>query len=86
MGHVWIGVAHRPPRTGLKTVLLVAVENLVAGLTRYAELPAHVRHGLTVLPMCPVRSVTYVPGRTHNRELVCAEFEEKREPVSDAPE
>src|SRR5512135_3703720 len=46
-----IGVAHRPPRTvaqGLKTVLLVAVENLVAGLTRYTELPAHVRHGLTV--------------------------------------
>jgi hypothetical protein len=47
-------------------------------------------HGINtsrqMLPMCPVRSVTYIPGRTHNRELVCAEFEEKREPVSDAPE
>ena len=46
-----VGVSHRPPRAigqGGKPVLLVAVENLVASLARYAELPAHLRHALAV--------------------------------------
>ena len=92
-----VGVAHRPPRAiaqGLEPVLLVAVEDLVAGLAGYAELPAESVmaspssrratkrrrssitelsfHGIhtsrhqrrKVLPMCPVRTVTYVSGRS----------------------
>ena len=46
-----VGVAHRPARPvaqGLKPMLLVAIENLVAGLAGYAEIPADVRHGLPV--------------------------------------
>src|SRR5215471_16023447 len=46
-----IGVANGPPRSvgqRLQPVLHVAVENLVAGLARYAELPAHVRHRFPV--------------------------------------
>ena len=46
-----IGVAHRPPRAvrqGLQSVFLVPVKDLVAGLARDPELPAHVRHGLTI--------------------------------------
>src|SRR6202166_212735 len=46
-----IGIAHRPPGAigqGLKAVFLVAVENLVAGLAGYAEIPADVRHRLPV--------------------------------------
>ena len=46
-----VGIAHRPPRAiaqRLKPVLLVAIENLVAGLAGYPELPAHVRHGFPV--------------------------------------
>jgi hypothetical protein len=43
-----VGIAHRPAgpiAQRRQPVLLVAVENLVAG---YAEFPAHVRHGLPV--------------------------------------
>jgi hypothetical protein len=46
-----IGIAHRPARPiaqGCSSVLLVTIENLVAGLAGYAEIPAHVRHGLAV--------------------------------------
>jgi len=46
-----VGVAHRSARPigqGLEPILLVAVENLVAGLAGYAELAAHVRHALAV--------------------------------------
>src|SRR5712671_4374197 len=46
-----VGVAHRPARPiaqGHQPVLLVTVENLVAGLTRYAEIPADVRHRLAI--------------------------------------
>ena len=46
-----VGVAHRPPGAvaqGLKPVLLVAIENLVAGLAGYAELPADLGHGFPV--------------------------------------
>src|SRR5436305_944414 len=46
-----VGIAHRPSRAiaqGLKPVLPVAIENLVAGLAGYAEFPADVRHGLPV--------------------------------------
>src|SRR6185312_2242349 len=46
-----IGIAHRSPGTiaqGSQSLLPVAIENLVAGLTRYPELPADVRHGLPV--------------------------------------
>src|SRR5512133_1921489 len=46
-----VGVAHRPSRAiaqGRQPVLLVAIENLVAGLAGYAEFPADVRHSLPV--------------------------------------
>src|SRR5690242_14584667 len=46
-----VGIAHRPPRAvaqRLKPVVLVAVENLVAGLAGYTELPADLRHGLPI--------------------------------------
>src|SRR5580700_8896906 len=46
-----VGVTDRPPGTvaqGFKPVLPVAVENLVAGLARYAELPADLSHGLPI--------------------------------------
>ena len=46
-----IGIAHRPARAiaqGLEPVLLVAIENLVAGLARYPELPTDIRHRLPV--------------------------------------
>jgi hypothetical protein len=46
-----IGIARRPPRSiaqGLKPMLLVAIENLVAGLAGYAELPADVGHRLPI--------------------------------------
>ena len=44
-GRQLVGVAHRPPRAvaqGLEPVLLVAVEDLVAGLAGDAELPADI--------------------------------------------
>src|SRR6516225_7083580 len=46
-----IGVAHRPARAvaqGGQPVLLVTVENLVAGLPGYAEIPTDVSHRLTI--------------------------------------
>src|ERR1700726_592857 len=46
-----VGITHRPPRAiaqGLKPVLPVAVENLVAGLAGYPEFPANIRHRLPV--------------------------------------
>src|SRR5260221_12967557 len=46
-----IGVAHRPARSiaqGREPVLLVAIEYFVAGLARYAEIPANVRHSLAI--------------------------------------
>src|ERR1700687_5082262 len=46
-----VGVAHRPARPvaqGPKPVRLVTIENLVAGLTGYAEIPADVRHRLAI--------------------------------------
>jgi hypothetical protein len=46
-----VGVTDRSPGTvaqGFKPVLPVAVENLVAGLARYAELPADFGHGLPI--------------------------------------
>src|SRR5205823_12999866 len=46
-----VGIAHRSTRSigeGFEAMLLVAVENLVAGFTRYAELPTDVRHCLPV--------------------------------------
>jgi hypothetical protein len=42
-----VGITHRPPRAiveSLTAMLPVAVENLVAGLARYAEISAHIRH------------------------------------------
>jgi hypothetical protein len=42
-----VGIAHRPARAigqGLQPVLLVAIEDLVAGLARYAELPTQMAH------------------------------------------
>src|SRR5439155_19952336 len=46
-----IGVPHRTARSitqGREAVLLVAIEYFVSGLTRYAEIPANVRHGLAI--------------------------------------
>ena len=43
-----VGIAHRPSGAvaeRLQAVFLVAIENLVAGLARYAELPADLGHG-----------------------------------------
>jgi hypothetical protein len=85
----------RPIAQGCQPVLLVTIEYLVAGLTGYSEILAHIGHRLAVqqaahktkallhhrtrfprhptppakrrkvLPMYPVRSVTYVSGRTY---------------------
>src|ERR1700749_2268123 len=47
----WVGITHWSPRAiaeSLTTMLPVAVENLVAGFTRYPELPAHIRHRLPI--------------------------------------
>src|SRR5258705_11399934 len=41
-------LSHGPIAQGHQPVLLVTVENLVAGLTRYAEIPADVRHRLAI--------------------------------------
>src|SRR5262245_1657446 len=46
-----MGIADRPPgliAQGGHPLLPVAIENLVAGLAGYAELPADIRHGLAV--------------------------------------
>src|SRR5581483_3893191 len=46
-----IGITHRPSRAvaeRLQAVFLVAIENLVAGLARYAELPADLGHGFPI--------------------------------------
>ncbi len=46
-----IGVAHRAPAAvgkSLKPVFLVAIEDLVAGLPGYAELPAYLGHRLAI--------------------------------------
>ncbi len=46
-----IGIAHRPAgpiAQSCQPVLLVTIENLVAGLAGDAELPAHLGHGLPV--------------------------------------
>src|SRR6185503_291368 len=46
-----IGVAYWPPGAvaqRLKSVLPIAVENLVAGLARYAELSADLGHGFPI--------------------------------------
>src|SRR5215468_10819880 len=46
-----VGITHWPPRAiaeSLTTMLPVAVENLIAGFTRYPELPAHIRHRLPI--------------------------------------
>src|ERR1700693_3747144 len=46
-----VGIAYRPPGAigqSLKAIFLVAIENLVAGLAGYAEIPANLRHGLAL--------------------------------------
>jgi hypothetical protein len=46
-----VGVANRPPRAvgqGFEPMLLIAIENLVAGLAGNAELPADISHRLPV--------------------------------------
>src|SRR5260370_19341445 len=61
-----MGIADRPPGAiaqGLQPVLLVAIENLVAGLARYAEIPAHVRHGLA-LQQAGNKAKTFFHNRT----------------------
>ena len=51
LGRELIGIAHRPPGSvgeGLKAVLLVAIEDIVSGLARDAELAAQVGHCLAL--------------------------------------
>ncbi|OWW00947.1 hypothetical protein ATY81_06840 [Rhizobium sp. R72] len=46
-----VGVTHRPSRPirqRLQAVILVAIEDLVAGLARDAELPAHIAHAFAL--------------------------------------
>src|SRR5436190_14408687 len=46
-----VGIAHRPARAiaqRLQPLVLVAIEYLVAGLARDAELPAHLAHAFSV--------------------------------------
>src|SRR5262245_34927210 len=46
-----VGIADWPPRAiaqGSQSVLFVTIEDLVAGLTGYAEVAAYVRHGLPI--------------------------------------
>jgi hypothetical protein len=46
-----VGVAHRPPRAigkRLEPFMLVAIEDLVAGLAGNPELPAHLAHALSL--------------------------------------
>src|ERR1700722_12299576 len=46
-----VGIAHRPPGAiteRLQAMFPVAIENLVAGLARYAELPANLGHGFPI--------------------------------------
>src|SRR5580658_9529643 len=51
LGRQLVGVAHWPPRAvgqGFEPVLLVAIEDFVAGLARDAELATDLRHRLTI--------------------------------------
>jgi hypothetical protein len=46
-----VGIAHWPPGAiaqRFQPMLLVAIENLVAGLAGYPELPAHIGHRLAI--------------------------------------
>ena len=68
-----IGVADRPARAvrqGLEAVVLVALEDLVAGLARDAELPADLAHRLAVQktrdePQTLLHNRTLLPGHRH---------------------
>ncbi len=68
-----VGIAHRPPRTvveGLEAMLPVAVEDLVAGLTRDAERTADLRHWLAIQKLCDkpqalVHDRTLLPRHPH---------------------
>src|SRR5215218_3461925 len=73
LGRQLIGIAHRPTRAvgqGLEPELLVAGENLVAGLARDAEGAAELRHRLTVEKLCDkpqalVHHRTLLPRHPH---------------------
>ena len=68
-----VGIAHRPARTvgqGLETVFLVALEDLVAGLARNAELAADLAHRFAVQqlgdkPQALVHHRTLLPRHPH---------------------
>src|ERR1700680_3700866 len=61
-----VGVAHRPPGTvgeGLKPMILVALENLVASLSRDTELAAHKAH-LFAVQQAGNKAQAFVHNRT----------------------
>src|SRR6516164_2179350 len=68
-----IGIAYRPPRPvsqGLQPVLLVAVEDFVAGLARDAELATDIRHRLAIQkpsdkPQAFIHDRTLFPRHQH---------------------
>jgi hypothetical protein len=68
-----VGVAHRPARPireGLQAVVLVALEDLVAGLAGDAELPAEIGHALAFEAASDetealLHSRTLLPGHRH---------------------
>src|SRR5215471_10240038 len=68
-----IGIAYRPPRPvsqGLQPVLLVAIEDFVAGLARDAELATDIRHRLAIQkpsdkPQTLVHDRTLLPRHQH---------------------
>jgi len=62
-----VGIAHRPPRAirqGLQPMLLVAIEDLVAGLARYAELPTQMAH-LLAFQQASHKPQAFVHTRNH---------------------
>src|ERR1700730_3616336 len=68
-----VGIAYRPPRPvsqGLQPVLLVAVEDFVAGLARDAELATDIGHRLAIQkpsdkPHALVNDRTLLPRHQH---------------------
>ena len=61
-----VGVAHRPSGTvgeGLEPVVLIAIENLVTGLARDAELPAERAHLFAIQKACN-KAQAFVHNRT----------------------
>jgi hypothetical protein len=75
-----VGIAHRPARPvgeGLDPVALVAIEDLVAGLARDAELPTHIAHAF---PMEAGHSVALLQAARQSRAKKTAHAAEQNRP------